>query len=131
MNCQRLLNRLFKSTKKESVKTMTMIKVNKPVMQEVEVSKEEVIRDLLGTTKTKFGFGDLVYVNSDEGFYNAENALGVVTRVEKSSYNPITGDCWDKDYPKKERLAYTVIYKKIDGVRQTGNFTAENLTAVS
>lgn len=113
---------------------MTMIKINKPVMQQVEVSREEVIRDIMGTVKNaKFNFGDLVYVNDDRNYYGngtVENALGVVTHVAKAPYHPMTGECWEKDVKKEDRLGYNVAYKDANGRRTSISATAENLTAI-
>jgi len=109
---------------------MTMIKIQKAVMQEVEVSKEEIIRDLIGVKGAKFDPLDLVYVNCEDGYQKAENSLGVITHVTSFPYHPVTGAHWEKEVDKKDRVGYTVTYKGCNGCKTVGNFAADSLTAI-
>lgn len=72
---------------------MTTIKIMQPVMQEIEVSKEELLAKLLPKSESGITYGTLVYVNRTDavarrlGYKPVCNALGVVTSAAPSSYD--------------------------------------------
>jgi hypothetical protein len=95
-----LLKPLFR--KKENI-TMTTntIKIMKPVMQEVEVSREELVNTLMKRNKSdsKFAVGDLVTANvEDSGYgYGSVKGIAVITHVNpKRKQHPITNVTLDK-----------------------------------
>ena len=77
----------------------TTIKIMKPVMQEVEITRDELIATLMKrkATDSKFNVGDLVNANVDDCGYGAAKGTAVVMLVQpKRKNHPVTGAPLDK-----------------------------------
>ena len=70
------------------------IKIMKPVMQEVAVSRQELVDTLMKRKKnaSKFAVGDLVNANIEDQGYGAVKGIAVIVTVNpKRNQHPISG----------------------------------------
>lgn len=125
---------LLQLLKKKESKHMTMIKIMKPVMQEVEVSKEELIKELMGHTGYKFNNNDLVYVTAEANSYNAtpavNNVIGLIVAVIPNANYDVQGRNWEKGTAKNDKVYYQVKYKDCGGCIKTHYFGQDALKLV-
>jgi broad specificity polyphosphatase/5'/3'-nucleotidase SurE len=75
------------------------LKIMKPVMQEVEVTRDELIATLMKRKAgdSKFTVGELVNANIPDTGYGAVNGVAVIMQVNrKGTHHPVTSAKLDK-----------------------------------